>query len=95
VRVRAVLKKSWDAWADDMAEVPGDGRECARWSTAGTGKAELTAQAHGAEREDGRAREGVAADRRNPHVRRRGHAAWLGRARPARLLCLFPFSSIS
>jgi hypothetical protein len=51
VRVRAVLKKSWDAWADDMAEVPGDGRECARWSTAGTGKAELTAQAHGAERE--------------------------------------------
>jgi hypothetical protein len=26
-----------------------------RWSTTGTGKAELTAQAHGAEREDGRA----------------------------------------
>jgi hypothetical protein len=27
--VREVLKKSWDAWADDMAEVPDDVRECA------------------------------------------------------------------
>jgi hypothetical protein len=31
-------KKSWDAWADDMAEVPGDVRECAcagPWWTRG------------------------------------------------------------
>jgi hypothetical protein len=47
VRVRAVLKKSRDAWAHDVAKVPGDGRE----SMAGAGKAELTAQAHDGERE--------------------------------------------
>jgi hypothetical protein len=44
------------------------------------------------EGEGGHAGEGVATDRWNPLVRRHGRAAWLGRARPAGLLCLFPFS---
>jgi hypothetical protein len=47
-------KRSWGAWAGVVAEDSGDVRECARWSTAGTGRAELTGEAHGAEREDGR-----------------------------------------
>jgi hypothetical protein len=37
-----------------VAEDSGDVRECARWSTAGAGRAELIGEAHGAEREDGR-----------------------------------------
>jgi hypothetical protein len=48
----------------------------ARWSTAGAGKAELTAQAHGTEREDGRA--GVTtrrlAKRARKAEREEGHA---------------------
>jgi hypothetical protein len=36
--------------------------------------------------------QGVATDRWIPPLRRRGRAAWLGRARPAGLLCLFLFS---
>jgi hypothetical protein len=42
-------------------------------------------------RERGRTGEGVAADRWIPPVRRRGGAAWLGRARLARLLDYFSF----
>jgi hypothetical protein len=42
-------------------------------------------------RERERAGEEAAADRRGLPVRRRGRAAWLGRARPAGLLCVFPF----
>jgi hypothetical protein len=37
----------------DVAEDPGDVRECARWSTVGAGRAELTVEAHGIERENG------------------------------------------
>jgi hypothetical protein len=113
-------------------------RRCARvrtrWSTASTGRAELTGRVHGtqrekrdargnnsapsepgprdrerrgarvkklaptsrpqwteSERERARTGEKAAADRRDPPVRRRGRAAWLGRARPAGLLCVFPF----
>jgi hypothetical protein len=36
-----------------VAEDPGDVRECARWSTVGAGRAELTVEAHGIERENG------------------------------------------
>jgi hypothetical protein len=43
------------------------------------------------EREMERAGERAAADRRGPPVRRHGRAAWLGRARSARLLGCFPF----
>jgi hypothetical protein len=51
-----------------------------------------TAWPHWAARErEESAGEGVAADRRIPPVRRRERAAWLGRAGPARLLCLFLF----
>jgi hypothetical protein len=52
VRARAVLKKELGAWAGDMVEDSGDVRECARAGPQrGTGKAELTGGAHGAERE--------------------------------------------
>jgi hypothetical protein len=48
----------------------------------------------GREREGERERagKGTAADRWSPPVRRRGHAAWLGRAGPAGLLWPFHFS---
>jgi hypothetical protein len=51
VRARAGLKRSW-AWAERRGR---GSRRCARvrahWSTAGAGRAELTGEAHGAERE--------------------------------------------
>jgi hypothetical protein len=52
-----------------------------------------TTQPHWAERGRERERAGkeTAADRWNPLFRRRGHAAWLGRARPVGLLWLFLF----
>jgi hypothetical protein len=43
------------------------------------------------EREKERAGEKAVADRRGPPVRRRVRVAWLGRARPVGLLCVFPF----
>ena len=46
-------KGSWGEWAGIVAEDSGDVR--ADWSTAGVGRAELTGEAHGTEREDGRA----------------------------------------
>jgi hypothetical protein len=46
-------KRSWSAWAGVIDENSGDVR--ADWSTAGVGRAELTGEAHGTEREDGRA----------------------------------------
>jgi hypothetical protein len=50
-----------------------------RWSTASAGRAELTGRVHGAEREEGHAREKAVADRWGPPVRRRGRAgAWPG-----------------
>jgi hypothetical protein len=39
-----------------MAEDSSDVRECARWSTAGAGRAELTGEAHGAARRRASAR---------------------------------------
>jgi hypothetical protein len=42
-------------------------------------------------RERERAGDKAAADRRGLPIRRRGRAAWLGRAGPAGLLCVFPF----
>jgi hypothetical protein len=43
------------------------------------------------EREKEREGEKAVADRRGPPVRRRVRVAWLGRARPVGLLCVFPF----
>jgi hypothetical protein len=48
-------KGSWGAWAGVVAEDSGDVRECARAGPRwGAERAELTTQAHGAERDNGR-----------------------------------------
>jgi hypothetical protein len=55
-----------------------------------------TSWPHWAERGRGKARGAeTATDRWRPPVRRRGRGDWLGRARPAGLLCLFLFSGFS
>jgi hypothetical protein len=51
-----------------------------------------TSWPHWADKREGGARGAeTAADRWRPLVKRRGCVAWLGRAGPARLLCLFLF----
>jgi hypothetical protein len=63
-------KGSWGAWAFIMAENSGDMRECARWSTASAGRAELTGEAHGTERGWASARgHGSASGRAGPQGR--------------------------
>jgi hypothetical protein len=50
-------QKELGAWAGDVAEDPGEReRVRTRWSTADTGKAELTGGSHGAARERASAR---------------------------------------
>jgi hypothetical protein len=75
---------------DDWQDGPARQRERTGRMGEETGADSMAAL--GREGERGRAVEGVAADRWNPPVRRRGRAGWLGQAGPARLLCLFPFS---
>jgi hypothetical protein len=83
VRVRAVLKKSWDAWADDVAKVPGDVRECSRalvHSGRGEGGADSAGPRH---RERGRARggNGSTTGKAGPQSRERRRARRRGNRR--------------
>jgi hypothetical protein len=63
-------------WGRGRASWPRIPATCARWSTEGVGRAELTGEAHGAEREDGRA--GATAwclvERAHEAEREEGHA---------------------
>jgi hypothetical protein len=80
------------AWGNGSA--PGEpsprGRET-RGTRAGEATGTDRSAIAGKERERERAGEKAAADRQGPPIRRRGRAAWSGRAGPARLLGCFPF----
>jgi hypothetical protein len=59
VRVRAVLKRELGAWAGNVAGDPGErARVRVCWSTMGRGEGGADRGSHGAEREEGRTREG-------------------------------------